>query len=266
MPTAIVRTYTGDGFIIAADGMAQDNNKKVTSLEKQKIFPFGGTKLMAYSMAGQTKIGPDEGPETWFDFKKRIDAAVKSVSMDRDATLTLYAERLKNRIRRELTDRCQGDKIRFDDTPSPHPGERGATIVYVFIDGYYKTLESSVTIRFYRHDQRFEADVIPQGQLVPQAHFYHGSTVIHDLIQDSDPRFSTDRFLRPLEVPAPRLSEAALRVVLYSRLYIEACASPEGRALDDFCKTIGGKIHMVSITPKDGIDWVPGFEHIEGIK
>jgi hypothetical protein len=259
MPTAIVRTYYGDGFIIAADGMARDQNNNETRLDKCKIYALGVGKHLAYSIAGRSKIGPDEGPEIWFDFRERIDGAVASISTSRVSTLTLYAERLKKRICRELTDECSNDKIHFDDAPSPHPGEKGYTLTYVFIDGYYKALESSVIIRFYRLNHRFRGEVFTPG-LFRGAVFHSGSTVIQELIKENDPRFANDKYFRPLDSSLEHLSEDALRAIQYSRGYIEACASAEARALDVFCSTIGGDIHMALITEKDGFQWVPGFK------
>ncbi len=261
MPTAVVRTYSGDGFIVAADGMARDGNN-VTSLQKRKIFPFGSGASMAYSLAGRTGFGPDDRPGILFRFRDLIDEAGNAVLMDQYGTLTEYAYPLKQNIQRALTEKCSAENIQFDETPSPHPGERGATIAYMFMDGYYKSLESSVTIRFYRYERRFEADVFTPG-IVLGAHFYHGSTRIHDLIQEGDQRFCTGPYVRPLEVALPHFSAAMCGAILYSRAYIEACSSAVARELDPFCETIGGKIHMVSITPKDGIKWVPGFEHEE---
>ena len=259
MPTAVVRTYSGDGFVIAADGMACDQDNNVTSLEKQKIFPFGGRKSMAYSLAGRSMIGPDEGPEIWFDFRQEIDKAVQSISMSRDVTLLKYAERLRKRICRELTAKCPTDKIHFDDTSSPHPGEIGSTLTWLFIDGYYKGLESSVMIRFYRHEQRFEAETYAT-QIVRGAYFCHGSEIIHNLIGKGDLRFCNDRYFRPLDKSLQHLSDDILRAINYSRAYIEACASPEARELDPFCAAIGGRIHIATVKPKDGFDWAPGFE------
>jgi hypothetical protein len=251
MPTAIVRTYySGDGFIVAADGMVSDQDNKVKSLEKRKIFPFGGNKTMVFSLAGRTMIGPGEGPEIWFDFRKRIDEAVQSVSMSRSPTLTLYAERIKTRILRELAETC--DKIQCDHK----------AIVQMFIDGYYRGSASSLTISFYRRAQDFQAEVIRQP-LSSHNLFYHGSIQIHDLMQRNDSRFCTGPYIRALEEPVPLLSDAMRGAILYSRAYIEACSSAEARDLDPFCETIGGKIHMVSITPTDGIRWVPGFEHVD---
>jgi hypothetical protein len=260
MATAVLRRYTtADGFLIAADGLMQDADGTVTSRSTRKIFPFGSDGRMAYSLAGRVGIGPDEGAEISFRFRTAIDAAVQAIPASPYETLAEYADQLAEHVRSSLEETCQPDKIGFDYSQRPNPGERGRTIAWAFLDGYYKGLESSLTIRFYEHDGRFQKGVFPQ-LLVPGKFFYHGSTRIHDLLEQNDSRFCTGQFLRPLEVPVPHLSEETRRGIIYCRVYIEACESDEGRKEDPFCKTIGGDIHMAVITASKGFEWVPGFK------
>jgi hypothetical protein len=45
--------------------------------------------------------------------------------------------------------------------------------------------------------------------------------------------------------------------------YIKACSGPEALAMDPKpCAGIGGRVHIATITPKDGFQWVPGFEPV----
>jgi len=58
MPTAIVRVYTNEGFVIAADGRnlnseAQPGTDPIITDEAQKIFPAQHHKAsLAYAIAG----------------------------------------------------------------------------------------------------------------------------------------------------------------------------------------------------------------------
>jgi len=46
-----------------------------------------------------------------------------------------------------------------------------------------------------------------------------------------------------------------------ARQFITRCGGPEGRAIDpEIAATIGGRIHMATITPANGFRWIPGFE------
>jgi hypothetical protein len=257
MPTAIIRNYTGDAFIVAADGMAQGTSP---TLSRRKIFQFGGNKWLAYAFAGRVAIGPREGPEIWFDFRERIEKAVQSLSLDHYATLSEYATALRDHAHRALIKTCTSDQIAFDNAT-----ELGAPFAHVFISGYFKQVASSVIIEFYRENRQFAKPNVSPDELIIGEPRRHGSYIIDAYLSQNHPPFFNDWYRRALEVPLPHFSEAMKGAVLRSRQYIEVCSSPEARALDDFCKEIGGDIHMASITPKDGIRWVPGFEHEENL-
>ncbi len=259
MPTAIIRNYTGDAFVIAADGIAQNKDGTVTTRSRRKIFQFGDNKWLAYAFAGRVAIGPDEGTEILFDFRERINQAVQSLSLDVYPSLSEYATHLADHAHRALIGRCVSEQITFDNAT-----ELGVPIAYVFISGYFKQVASSVTIEFCRENRQFAKPKISLDELIIGMPRRHGSLALDALFYVKSPRFFNDRYLYPLQVPLPRFNEAMKGAVLESRAYIEACESDEARLLDDFCKTIGGKIHMASITPKDGFDWVPGFEPEKG--
>ncbi len=257
MPTAIIRNYTGEAFVVAADGMAEGTTP---TLSRRKIFKFGDNKSLAYAFAGRVAIGPDEGPETWFDFRDRINQAVQSLSLDLYTTLSDYATHLADHAHRALVERCASHHLTFDNA-----AELGAPLACVFISGYFKQLASSVIIEFCRENRQFATPKVSVDEPIVRPLRRHGSNVIDAYLHQNHPPFCSERYLRPLEVPLPHFSEAMKGAVLRSRQYIEVCSSPEARAMDDFCKTIGGKIHMVSITPTDGIQWIPGFEHEENL-
>jgi hypothetical protein len=254
MPTAILSSYTGDGFIVAADGMAQEKDGTVTTRFRRKLFQFGGNKSLAYAFAGNVAIGPDEGPEFSFDFRTRIEKAVEALSINRYATLKAYAERLARDTQRVLKDACKNPRITFDDRR-----RMDTTIAYVFISGYFKEVPASVRIRFYRYNRQLaKPEVLTQGLDTPMR---SGSEKLSYLFTIKDPRFFNEKYFRPLQVPVPHLSGAMEKAIIASRAYIEACRSKKGRRLDpDFCPSIGGYIHMAVITVTKGFDWVPGFK------
>ena len=258
MPTAIIRNYTGDAFVIAADGKAGGTTP---SLSRRKIFKFGDDKRLAYAFAGRVAIGPREGPEIWFDFRDHINQAVQSFSLDLYPTLAEYAARLADFAHRALVERCSSDQITFDNAT-----ELGAPLACVFISGYFRQVASSVIIGFYRENRQFAKPKVTHDELIIGTPRRHGSLIIDAFFYEKSPRFFNDKYFYPLEVRLPGFSEAMKGSILTSRAYIEACASDEGLALDpDCCKDIGGKIHMVRITPTDEIQWIPGFEHEEKI-
>lgn len=261
MATAIFRTFTNGGFLIAADGRQRELDGTIISETKQKIFSFGGNRSLAYSFTGRVGLGPDDGPETTFDFITQVREAAQTISTCKFSTLPKYADRLAQRVQRVLIDRCRNGDINFADGPSVDPSEAGSTIAEVMIDGYYSGLPTRVNVRFYREDGRFVYPQIVSEDVVVGGVWLYGSNLIARLLGAQDERFYNERSLRPTDIPLPHFSREMFSAVIHARAYIEGCSSPEGLALDNkICSSIGGKIHMASITADDGFHWVPGFE------
>jgi hypothetical protein len=79
------------------------------------------------------------------------------------------------------------------------------------------------------------------------------------LMRDSfDPRLAEYR------IPAMEKDDEDLMiedVISIGASYIRACDSKAGHEIDpDFAPTIGGPVHAVTITAKDGATWARGYE------
>jgi hypothetical protein len=259
--TAIFRTFTNDGFLIAADGRQQELGGTIIIETKQKIFSFGGSRSLSYAFTGRVGLGPDDSRETTFDFITQVREAAQIISTRRCSTLPTYADRLARHVQRVLEDRCRNRPIKFADAPSADPNEAGSTIAEVLIDGYYSGSPSRVSVRFYRQDGQFVSPQIVPEDVVVGGVWLYGSKMIAKLLGAKDKRFYNERSLRPPDTAIPHFSPEMHRAVIHARAYIEGCSSPEGLALErKICSSIGGKIHMASITANEGFKWVPGFE------
>ena len=79
MSTSIVRIYTPEGFVIAADGRNYNaDTKTVVSDSVQKIFPIeqmGGR--LAYTLTGTCEITPRHSNEVTFDLLPWIHEAIR---------------------------------------------------------------------------------------------------------------------------------------------------------------------------------------------
>src|SRR5438876_11478296 len=77
MSTAIVRTYTDEGFVIAADGRAiKTEDLSLLSDQAQKIFQIPGQGgLLAYAIAGTAQITVEDSNEVVFDLAAEISKA-----------------------------------------------------------------------------------------------------------------------------------------------------------------------------------------------
>jgi hypothetical protein len=95
MATAIVRTYTPEGFVIAADGLACDADGIVKDDRVKKIFPVGGSgsepAFLAYSISGAASIAPLDQSKPYFSFCEEINKTAQSLSLWKHSSLIGFA-------------------------------------------------------------------------------------------------------------------------------------------------------------------------------
>lgn len=260
MATATARTYIhADGFVLSADGRVRDSEdrSKPPNDEAQKIFQFGASKSLAYSFTGQIQLTA-EGKGDAFDFISQMGEAVESVSPRGYPTLEKYAAELAKPIFRSLEQERLTKNIKLPEDPSVYPGERGSTIARVLIDGYYEGWPSRADVRFYCENHKLAEPQVTPRSLDSGKHLLSGFPEIGDLLNAQDPRFV--QYLKPID---KSLSESAalLYAIWFSRAYIDACSGPEALAMNEqICSGIGGRIHIATITPTHGLQWVRGFK------
>lgn len=247
MPTAIVRTYTVEGFIIVADGLRFDmESRKEEGDKEQKIFQFDcSTGPLAYSIAGNIAFGPDGGDG--FDLLAEMKQALRPEVPSMPASLLDYVDILAERINSRLAEFA-------GHYPVNAPGDinQGYEIAHVFLDGYYENTPSRASIKFRCKDKQtlLAPRVDPDKNNLGSPLIHGPREITYLLFRTADPRFT--RFRRQ----AMRPEEATLQSAIQEALgYIEACCSPEGREADPECMAVGGHIHIASITP-DGFQWV----------
>ena len=98
-------------------------------------------------------------------------------------------------------------------------------------------------------------DISDQG-----VEFVTGSNLVDRAIR-SDPEDELLDFSEYRPKPAP--NEPTMDWCLgFAIKYISACASPQGARIDHKCRSIGGRIHVATITSTEGFQWVPGYEPV----
>jgi hypothetical protein len=255
MPTAIVRYYYSKGFLIAADGLVlkSDDNTPL-DYNQQKIFLLNRSGLTAtLSATGAESLGsPGKDATPQFEFFKAVQQVALVVSTKGSRNLSEYARKLGKAVTRRL--REAHEAYGLDLPTESRTGEIGRTIVEVFIDGYINAIPSRTSMRFY-HQDGVIAEPEVNGGLIEDMIYYSGPTIISNCFE-KDARFA--RFRQEIQVSLPEgLKAAAERAVWY----IRACDSDIGRELDAVgCSTVGGHIHMATITRENGFQWVGGFE------
>jgi hypothetical protein len=260
MPTALVRTFTGDGFVVAAEGrVCNSSTGEVTQEDMQKVFQVGRQPL-ACSFTGAALLGradSESGDEVLFDFMNEFRNSSQAVSVRRCSTLQQYAARVSRAVNQRLRDAIRDGNIRLpDDTPCF--SEQGRAIVEIYIDGYYARTPSRIEIRFWHENQVVSEPNVITEELMPMRPAAHGIGEIAKRLTANDP--SLKNYLKPVEIEG-QYSQEILTAITFSKAFIEACAGPEGAKVDPKSSaTINNKIHMAVITPQGGFRWLPGFE------
>lgn len=266
MSTAIVRTYTSEGFVIAADGRAcGGEDGKVETDSVQKIFPIGSSSIgfLAYSISGTVSIASRDATEIAFNFAEEINRATLVLSMRRFSTLADYAKRAYRAVHQKLKDGKLGGRLEYPDAETLDPSEPGSTIARVLIDGYFNGVPSRVKVRFFHECQVLAGLEVLQQELATGLPWAHGSEKVFDLMFGTH-RENEKYIFSAYERRSGRLvshPNETLRIhAQMAHAYIDACSGPEALAIDPKpCAGIGGHIHIATITPKDGFHWVPGF-------
>jgi len=253
--TAILQAFTTRGFVVAADGRScGPDNATVVSDSTQKVFPVESANgPLALSTCGAGEIEFPDG--TSINLAAEFVRSASLLRKEKFADLRTYAARLCKPVIEILMMRGNS---RFDSEKSEEnatDSEPGTTVGRIFLDGYFKNRPGSVTIRLFRESDRLQEPEIREPPLSPGYLFVWGSDVVARLLfQDEDPRFSryVVRRVHPHNMTVQDVVERACA-------YIEACSDPLAIDLDSFCSTIGGHIHIATITREEGFQWIPGF-------
>jgi hypothetical protein len=195
MATAIVRTYTDDGFVVASDGLVRlSDNGKILDEAGQKIFSFGTAKSLAFSFTGSIQLGSEHEVGGAFDFIEAFSTAVQARSTTRGRTLADYAQRISRAVHDSLKKAQLAKNILFTSEPSEARAEGGFTIATALIDGYFSDSASRVEIHFLHDDQQLAYPEVFPIQITTQPSV-HGSPEVARLFQ-TDPRFAKYRTQR----------------------------------------------------------------------
>jgi hypothetical protein len=253
--TAIVRTFTPQGFVLAADGRSFGTiDGAILNDAAQKIFPTRTLSgAFAFSIAGAIELVTDDRSQIAVNLADEARKSAESLENERIENLTDYAARFCHPIYRALNEAHKSGRLtNFPSHETRVLGERGQTITRLLLDGYLGEYPSSVNVRFFHEDGELREPGIETNRFPTGFHYVLGSPQIVRLLWDSnDPRFS--------EYRGPKIYAEDMTLqsaIERSRCYIQACSDPQSAAIDSVCRTIGGHIHIATITPSSGFQWV----------
>jgi len=246
--TGIVLFYTPQGFVIGADGLEKTTGGVITSTTTQKLFPLN--KALAFAMSGFRSVCSAQGDKK-LDFQSlvRITFVEKLRSQGQD--FFAFAEAAADSINQQLA------KLKAQGRFATYHDEDGAgTISKVFLAGYYAGLAKATLITFSHSNQALRDPQIRRGEIEPGFYAYVGpERVWNQLKLQGDPLFLAYRdavFDRLLSEFGPNPAEAQTMITRF----LQACTDPAVQAKYPECRSIGGRIHVATITSKRGFQWV----------
>jgi hypothetical protein len=240
MSTAIVRIYTPDGFVIAAEGRKYNlETKTVLSGSVQKIFPIEDAgKRLAYTISGTVELTPKGSSEVVFDCARAIHHAIEALATSNFKSLWHYGEAI-SKLLAALPE--QAHHVLIGDEPP----------TIISLAGYYKGRPKEVEVKMFYdgQDPKVSVDSPRRGYPVGCGSFDVLVALLTgtrtELLQAYrtpfvDFHYETVTFPQSIEV---------------AKNAVAAQCDPEALQLDPMCIAMGGHIHLCTITP-DAFRWV----------
>jgi hypothetical protein len=237
--TAIVRKYTPEGFVIAADSRVSNySTRKPIRDDQQKIFEIG--QSLCFCICGYTLFRSDEGEagDPSFDLNRVVNEVVGGIHSESFRDIREYAELLSRQIWIRLGSACSSGDVEL-----PLKGVASGAIhpwlTSIYIDGYLNSVPQSAEIRLRRSEDGLDIPEVHSG--IRQVMAATGSQRIYELL-------FTDQ---------GRGINTLIEAIAAARHYIETC-KVRGEELDPNgqCWGIGGKAQIATITAKDGFSWI----------
>jgi hypothetical protein len=265
--TALAYVFSAGGFAIAADGFNVLNTEglyEVVSRKAQKIFPITGIgREAASSLTGRitlyNKIS-DKVPV--FNFATEFARAAEEIRNQpaRDAGQFMYE--VCSIVQKRLRDvKEQGRLERYPSPMGSRLGQRGRSIVVIFLDGYFNDAPYRSGVRFFHDNQELGFEYAPHSlDSASRIHLLGSPSVARCLVDAQDTRlrqYRTEAYLRGLQQESLEITTLTLDdAVEIARNYVAACSDLSAIEVDPFCEWFGGHHQIATITPKDGFQWV----------
>jgi hypothetical protein len=244
--TATATFYTGFGFAIAADGRqrwedayTRDENVIVGEGEEfQKIFEI----LRNDATLAHVLLGSIANRDRTFDLGVETRNQIALLGHTQFDNCHYFLHTLADGLERTIK-AAQRDG-RLEDPPE-------AELAFI---GYFKGKPCWIAIKFLpRPNPTGSLYEVVQTRLYPWYGWVNGSDVLRRLISAGDPRLA-QYFPQGYELPHD--GSSMQEAIAFAKSYVDACCSPLARALDPECEKIGGHVHIATVTPDKGFQWV----------
>lgn len=253
--TAIVRTLTLEGYVLAADGRSTGNiDGTILTDSAQKIFAVAtATGIVAYCLCGTVDIISNDRLRVVIDLTDEIRKSAESLTSRQAATLAGYATRLFRPVCKAVRDAYdRGEFSGFASQPTSIY-ERGETILRAYFHEYRDGFPSSVSVRLYHENGKLAEPEIATEPLLPIHMVCLPVRRIGSIVLEGKEEPLLAAYRQPnIEMTTCTLSLAIER----SRALIAAHTDPEAISIDPLCCMVGGHIHIATLTQAEGFRWI----------
>ncbi len=248
--TAIAVLYASEGFVMAADGRStsdDDAERFLITDKSQKIFSINDkSRTLAFSLAGLAASADGE-----FDAYKEAMKHASELADREFENLRDYAEEFYSRLNNSYNQ--AKDQGLIFPTMNRLEELNAWGISTAVLAGYFRGQPSWTPAHFFHYDQsQSEFEPISIG-VQPGDRLFLGSDKIREFIYPSNNAHPPDpRFVRYIRPPASNSLEQSAEI---AKAFIEAHCDPAALLEHrEFCKRVGGHIHIAEITP-EGFRW-----------
>jgi hypothetical protein len=237
---------------VEAGGRSQPHTKSLPFARKKatrsRRFSKGHYKgrSFAYALTGTIF---NEGKT--FNLITEAGSIEKALSSMRLENLYEYLAEFSKRIHRAFADaRKDGRLEEFSGNPLCEDPLEKNTIARIIFAGYFRKGTASVARATFCHDAGNLSEPHIATETPPRQAFFIGAEKIAELVfAGNNAHFSQYR----READFNSSLEDAVRC---ARGFIEACCDPQASQIDKACLGIGGAIHIATVTPQQGFQWV----------
>lgn len=244
MSTAVVRIFTPEGFVIAADGLRKYADGRVLSENVQKVFPTQSRLWghLAFALTGWTWVENDSVKMDWASHAKSVAASLESKPI-RDTEQ--YGELLSGKIRGWVSD----NKSKFREYYNQLIPQDTKLLLCGYVDGGPRLSTHRLTF-----GQKIRHECTEKFSPHQSAAWFSGSPVIKQILLDGTDR-NFDRYKTTGLEKLGQEEISLVEAIDVAKNYILACSDPKAREIDKNCEQIGGHIHIATITPQTGFKW-----------
>ena len=254
MPTAIISTYTPQGFMVASDGLGTKTRpEEPAETSVQKIFPINYPgRVLAYALMGNPVISADAARSvTVVDIPSEISRQAAVFQSRQSKNLVGFVTRLCQPVNEMLKAARSDGSISGYPSARSFPEEDGITIARVLFVGYFDGKPAQVRMRFHADitGNLQEPEVVLKNY---QEDYQYGSDAVATLVMCGDPYFKKYSVHPDHSNPLRSAGEIA-------RHFIDAWGDPRASEIDPAnCRTIGGQTQVYTVTV-DKVDkvWPP---------